>query len=401
MRLRSPTCVGVCTVVALLLATLPGCANHSVTPATDHLAPLQLQHKTLYFHEAAARVPELHLLTVDDAMKAFVRHYTEDVYNPKVKLLTLHRAVVSPGILDVQYDVFAEGSAIETFHRGTANCLSFANLFVALAREAGLKANYQWQELRPQWNRASDRVQVGLHVNVVLRMPDGGQFVVDIDPSPSRVIAGSKELTDSEAQALHYNNIAMAALADGDLETSWNNLARALDTSPDLALLWINLGALYRTNGQHRDAESSYMKALALDSQAHSAMTNLAILYGLEGRQEERAFWLDKIDYYRQINPYYHAWRGEEAADQGEFALALEHYDEAVRLMPSDSTLFYARGLVYYRLNDFEGALSDIRQALMVATRRTEISFYETEMARIKKELRQKSLTRRQLSQRS
>ncbi|MEM1155673.1 MAG: transglutaminase domain-containing protein, partial [Pseudomonadota bacterium] len=401
VRLRSPLVVGASTSSLLLLMTLLGCANHSHVSSTHTFAPLQLPHKTLYFHEGSTKLPELNLLAMDDAMKAFVLRYTEDVHKPGMKVRTLLRALRSPGILDLQYEAFAEGSAIETFHRGTANCLSFANLFVALSRKAGLQANYQWQEVRPQWNRANERVQVGLHVNVVVRMRDGSEVVVDIDPRSSPIVDGSRLLTDTEAEALHLNNVAMAAFADKDLESTWNYLVGALEKAPDLSLLWINLGALYRSNDQHRDAEASYMQALALDSQAHSAMTNLAILYGLEGRDEERAFWLDKIEYHRQTNPYYHAWRGEEAVGEGDLAMALAHYDEAVRLMPSDSALLHARGVIYYQLGDFGAALSNIRQALSVASRRRDIAFYEVEIARIQEEQQRTSIANSQLSRSS
>ncbi|MEM8659349.1 MAG: tetratricopeptide repeat protein [Pseudomonadota bacterium] len=397
-----PQLVGGGVVAVLLTFMLLGCASHPVfVPATENLAPLQLPQKNLYAHEVSSSVPDFDLLAVDDGMRDFVRNYADTVYNPRVKLLTLSRAVKSPAILDVQYAPFAEGSAIETFHRGTANCLAFANLFVALAREAGLNANYQWQEVRPQWSRTSDRVQVGLHVNVNVQMSDGASFTVDIDPTPARRITGTRVLSDAEAEALYYNNIAMAALAEGDLETAWMYLISALERASDLSVLWVNLGALYRANDQHRDAEASYLQALALDSRAHSAMTNLAILYGLEGRLKERAFWLDKIDYHRQTNPYYHAWLGDEATAQGDLTLALERYDEAVRLMPSDSSLLYARGVVYYRLNDLEGALSNMRQALDLATRQTDVSFYEIEMARIREEQRKRSVAGRQLSRSS
>tara|TARA_R110001599_G_scaffold353885_1_gene602456 strand:- start:29253 stop:30458 length:1206 start_codon:yes stop_codon:yes gene_type:complete len=385
-RDRRPRSVGWLGFIVSLTLTLAGCASSSRdSPDISSLNPLQLDRGQLTVADAAGRVSMPELLSVDEPMREFVQHYTGGLNNSRLKLMSLHEAVRGAGSLGVQYDPFAEGSAREVFRRGTANCLSFASLFIALAREAGLEAHYQWQEVRPQWSKISDRVQVGLHVNVVVRMRDGKRFMVDIDPLPARDITGSQQLTDTEAEALFYNNISMAALADGDLETSWNYLVRALQMSPDMSLLWVNLGALYRTNDQHRDAEQSYLQALVLDFREHSAMTNLAVLYGLEGREEEQDYWLEKLDVHREANPYYHAWRGEEAAATGDWELALRHYNRAVALLPNDSNLLFARGVVYYQLNDLDDAASNIKKAIEFATLNTDVDFYKDELTKVRR----------------
>ena len=385
-RTRQPRSAGWrCFIVSLTL-TLVGCATSSRdSPAISSLSPLQLDRTTLTVAEVAGRVSMPDLLSLDEPMREFVQRHTGDLHNSRLKLMSLHEAVRGPDSLGVQYDPFAEGTAREVFHRGTANCLSYANLFVALAREAGLEAHYQWQEVRPQWSKVRDRIQVGLHVNVVVRLRTGKRFMVDIDPLPSRDITGSQELTDAEAEALFYNNTAMAALADGDLETSWNYLVRALQVAPDMAHLWVNLGALYRTNGQHRDAEQSYLQALSLDFREHSAMTNLAVLYGIEGREAEQEYWLEKLDVHREANPYYHAWRGEEAAATGDWEIALGHYNRAVALLPNDSNLLFARGVVYYQLNDLDDAARNIKKAIEFATLNTDVEFYEDELAKVRR----------------
>ena len=383
---RQPRSAGWQLLIALLALFLGACATAPQdSPDISNLSPLQLDGGELTVAEAAGRVPDPDLLALDAPMREFVRRHTGELTNSRLKLLSLHEAVSGTDGLDMQYDPLAEGSASEVFHRGTANCLSYANLFVALARAAGLQAHYQWQEVRPQWSKVNDRVQIGLHVNVVVRLRDGYRFMVDIAPLPSRDIIDEQPLTDAEAEALFYNNIAMAALANGKLETSWNHLLRALQIAPAMAHLWVNLGALYRVNDQHRAAEQSYLQALALDFTEHSAMTNLVVLYGLEGREEERQYWLAKLDSHRQANPYYHAWRGEEAATNGDWQAALRHYNRAVALMPRDSSLLFARGVVYYRLNDLDDAARSIKMAIEFATLNTDTAFYEEELAKVKR----------------
>jgi Flp pilus assembly protein TadD len=227
-------------------------------------------------------------------------------------------------------------------------------------------------------------VQVGLHVNVVVRLRDGKRYMVDIDPLPSRDISASRELTDAQGEALYYNNIAMAALAEGETETAWLYVVRALQLSPEDSHLWANLGAVYRSSGQHREAEQSYMQALELDFTEYSAMTNLAVLYGLEGRDEERDYWLERVEIHRRSNPYYHAWLGDEVAAAGDWAAALDHYEQAVALSPSDSNLLFSRGVIHYQLRDYDAAARDIEEAINLATLHSDIAYYQRQLEAVR-----------------
>jgi Flp pilus assembly protein TadD len=372
--------------IALLAMTLCGCASSPVdSSAINRLSPLELDDRSLSVAEAADRVSHPEMLTLDQPMREFVALYTADLSSKRAKLMSLHRAVRGAGTLGIEYEPFAEGTAQEVFHRGSANCLSYANLFVALAREAGLQASYQWQEVRPQWSRVSDQVQIGLHVNVVVRLPGGKSFMVDIDPLPSSDISGSQALTDADARALYYNNIAMDALAREDLESAWYNVVRALQLSPNMSHFWVNLGALYRNAGQHREAEQSYLQALDLDFREYSAMTNLAVLYKIEGREQDHQYWLAKARYHRQSNPYYHAWQGDEAATQGEWQAALQHYNRAVALLPRDSQLHYVRGMIFYQLNDLDDAVVNLQEAIELATLVSDKAFYQLQLEEVRR----------------
>lgn len=369
------------------LAALAACSSHPVTPlALEDIPPLQWQGRSLTTEFALTQAPSPDLLAIDPQMVDFVKRYTGDAVNGRQRLMSLHQAISGAGALDLQYDPFADGSAIETFNRGNANCLSYTHLFVALAREAGLDASYQWQEVRPRWNRNGERVVVGMHVSTLVKLRRGEQFVVDIDPLPTREITDSHKISDREALALHHNNIAMDALANENLEVAWAQGLRALELSPDNGSLWANLGAIYRFAGQHSQAEHSYLYALQLDPRAYSAMTNLVILYGLDGREEERQYWLGRVEHYREANPYYHASLGEQAGEVGQWNVALQHYDKALELNPDDSHILFARGLVHQQLGQFGAASDDIKRAIERATLNSDIRSYQQALEEVHKE---------------
>ena len=43
-------------------------------------------------------------------------------------------------------------------------------------------------------------------------------------------------------------------------------------------------------------------------------MNNLVVLYDMDSRLAERDHWEERVANYRDANPYYHAWMGDEAA---------------------------------------------------------------------------------------
>lgn len=372
--------------VILLLPFLMACAgNPSGHLLVADLSPLVLADRVITMADVELADPTPDLLAMDDAMRNFVATYAGTRNNSqRQRLLNLHQAVKSPAILDLQYDPFAEGGANETFHRGTANCLSYANLFVALAREAGLDAKYQWLEVRPQWSRMGERVAVRLHVNVVVKTRQGDTFMVDIDPLSSNDITGARVLNDREAEALYHSNIAMGALAEEQLDTAWIQTIRALQLSPDTGHLWVNLGAIYRVAGQYDDAERSYFRALQLNHYDHSATNNLVVLYEHQGREEEYAYWSERSRRYRDKNPYYHSWLGDLAAGDDDWPVALEHYQRAVELMPQDSRLLYGLGIIHHQLGDFDEATRQITLAIERASLARDIEEYEVRLESVR-----------------
>ena len=382
-RLHSVRCypLRAAFLVLLYVLLLAGCASDLADRhAVRQLPPLQLDGRQVTLEQVSRDVTSPDLLAMDTAMHDFVQRYTAGTGPSQQKLVALHNAIRGQATLGLRYDPQAGGTAQEVFHRGTANCLSYASLLVAMARDAGLEARYQWLEVRPEWTREGERILVRLHVNALVKLKRGHHYMVDIDPLEPRDIAASREISDKDALALHHSNLAMEALAVGDLEGAWLQGVRALQTSPGLPLLWVNLGVIYRVAGQYRAAEDSYQYALRLDQRERSAMNNLAVLYAIEGRSKERDHWEQRVARYRDANPYYHAWLAQQAQEEGDWRLALRNYEKALSLAPQDSRLLYDLGMTYSRMGETVTAAAYVRQAMDTATLRSEIAAYQKQL---------------------
>jgi tetratricopeptide (TPR) repeat protein len=350
--------------VSLVVVLLAACAHRGYnTPGIAELPDLQLPAGRISPAEALSDIHSPDMLALNDDMREFVDRYIR-TGSQRQRLLTLHQSVRSPAFLGIRYDAGADGTAMDVFERGAANCLSYAHLFVALARYANLDANYQSLSLRPEWSRHGDQVALRQHVNVRVDMRNGLQYMVDIDPVSRDLVANAELISDSEALALYHANIAMDALLRRDTATAFGQALRALDLAPGIDYLWVNLGAIYRQVDQNGAAEHMYLTALDLNPRSRSAMNNLAVLYRTWGDMEESLVWENKVRHHRESNPYYHYYLGAEAEREGDLDTALEQYLAAIELKASDAEFYYRVARVYHARADREATLRFLNQAI-------------------------------------
>ena len=109
-------------------------------------------------------------------------------------------------------------------------------------------------------------------------------------------------------------------------------------------------------------------------------MNNLVVLYGMEGRHPEREYWERQVASYRDINPYYHAWRGDEAAAEGEWRQAASSYERALALTPGDGRLLAALGRSYGHLGEAGLASDYLERAVESAVTPADRAAYQLQL---------------------
>ena len=129
---------------------------------------------------STVRLPKEEPLAVDQQMIAFLQQHVDRRATEALRLQQLVFAVISDGSFGLQYTEHTR-TAAGTFHGRNGNCLSFTNMFVAMAREIGLKARFQQVDIPPDWEREGDMLLLNRHVNVLVELGASGRKVVDFN----------------------------------------------------------------------------------------------------------------------------------------------------------------------------------------------------------------------------
>jgi len=348
-------------VRAALLLTGMLMLGACATQQTANLTPPPLQD-----FGPGIPVADIDVLAVSPAMDEFLERYILKYLNKHTRLSLLVNSITPNGTLGFEYDESLTLTATESFDTHAGNCIGFANMMVALARRAGLKAYYQEVIRRPEWSTHEDTVLVIKHINVVLGLP-GYTYVVDISGVKFKPNMRQRSIEDNYAKALYLNNIGAEALLDNNLPTAHAYLSKAVETEPWIADPWVNLGVVYGRNEQLNDAELALQRALEIDTTEYAAMSNLYEVYIAQEDLESAEALQARVDKYRNSNPYYLLMLSDEALEQARFAESISLLQRAIRKKKDDHELHFALAKSQYLSGKTAAAESSMDRARELA----------------------------------
>lgn len=354
-RTSASRATGLVTVLAVV--TLAACSSSPPRP----LAPPPLDHAG-----PDIAVPEMELLEVTPEMQAFLERYVLPYDNPDTRLDLLTLALGRHGALGFHYDGGHSLSASDAFAKRSGNCLSFANLLVAMARRSGLQAEYQQVYVPRDWISRDNTILLEKHVNVIVSGRHQA-YVMDItgqDPGPG---AHRQVLSDAEAHALYYNNLGVEALLAGDLPTAHAWIVEALRIAPGMADPWVNLGVVLGRNGQQADAAFAYHAALRADPAETAALSNLYDIYLARGELERAAEVQQRVERYRRQNPYYLLKLSDEAIAATRYQESLDLLKRALSKKQDDHVFHFALARSQYLAGEKIAAEESYRRARELA----------------------------------
>ncbi len=211
-------------------------------------------------------------------------------------------------------------TAAEAFELRAGNCLSLVNLFVALARTAGLKAFPVEVEDFVSFSRERSTMVRRTHVVGGVAVV-GRLLTFDFLPGREKSYRRVRAISDPRHAALYFNAVAVEAMLGGDSGRAGDLFRRALSCEDDTPEVWSNYAVLARRQGDVAAAEARYLRALRSEPGFLPALTNLARLVRARG-ETDRAGELEARALKEQWqNPYFlleEAVRRIAAGDLGE-----------------------------------------------------------------------------------
>jgi hypothetical protein len=145
------------------------------------------------------------VLAVSDEMREFLDVFVDQKANHYYKLNQLSYAIINDATFGLEYDESTR-TAADTFAARRGNCLSFSNMYVAMARHVGLNARFQEVDIPPDWTYRDDAFVLNRHVNVVVSGGSAGRHVIDFNLDDFKSSYDQMAISDSRAIAHFYNN---------------------------------------------------------------------------------------------------------------------------------------------------------------------------------------------------
>ena len=358
-------------VVTLITAMLSSCASLPEHQAAGSAGPVTaemlLERSPLAAGAGPGQVAPRDILALSPEMAAFLDEHVNRDANQETRLVQLVHAFFGQGQFVLAYDDTTR-TAAQTFSAQRGNCLSFTNLFIALARDLGLRANYQEVEIPANWSMREQTFLFSKHVNVLVDLPSTRSRVIDFDTFGYDDFNDSRVILDQRARAHYFNNIGVEHMLAGHTAIAYANFRESLRQDFTFGSAWINLGNLHRREGYPAYAEAAYLEALLYDNSNLIAMSNLAHLYTAEGRTHLAEKYAERVTSHRMKNPYYRYLLANAAFSEGDYRSAIQNLKFAIRERKEEDRFYLLMSFSYLMSGDKEKAERWMEKAEEVAS---------------------------------
>ena len=340
--------------LAFALAAMLLGACTTIDLETNFVADEQIQR--LIIDQDSDSYPEIDPLYISDEIKQYVDAYIGPRDNDEELVDKLQELLYGEDHLFMQYSDSKTHTAMEAFNAREGNCLSVMNLYIAMARHAGVDASFQTVDVQPSWDMRGDLMVLSQHINATGRITIRRRYVVDFTPEIALQQLTSEVVTDQDARALYFNNLGVESMIAGQVEAALHYFKNAIFLDPDSSIGWNNIGSAYNRLGNPEFAEYSYRMAFENDRTNATAINNLAKYYRRNGNDQLAAEYERAIQRFNNRNPYYHYMQGTLAYVDEDFETAMNSFRRAIRLKREEPDFYVALALVYLELGDVSQA---------------------------------------------
>lgn len=241
-------------------------------------------------------------------------------------------------------------TAGQAFHERAGNCLSLVNLFIALARSAGLDAFPVEVEDWAVFARRDGAVVRSTHVvgglNVGNYAALGQLWTIDFMPDREKAYRRLSRIGDTRHAALHFNAVAVEAMLAGEHRQAERMFRHALSLDPGSAEAWSNYAVLARRQGDLELGVERLEKALRSERGFLPALNNMASFHRLAGRRDLAVRYEQRALEAKYQNPYFLLDQAIRRLQRGEIDGAHELVVRARRIDKSIPEVYVVLGRI-------------------------------------------------------
>ncbi len=315
--------------------------------------------RELLFEEFRERglTPERVIIPFDlsEEMRAWALETAPKSLMPEVRLARLRERLLDEDELSLEYAWGHTGTAAEVFQERRANCLSFTNLFVGMAREVGVPVVFLAVEDVETYRKEGDLVVVSDHIAVGYVVAPETR-IYDFSEEGIEDHHKIRRVSDLTAISMYYSNRGAEELQAGNIDNSLEWLRTAVHLDPLLPHTWVNYGVALRRAGDAQGAEECYRRALEVDPRTASAYQNLISLLRMQSRIEEAEAFEQALKESPSRNPFTYLALGDINRRNG-------HFEEARRLYRRARNLGCREAECYAAFGQLELAEGKVRAA--------------------------------------
>ncbi|MBN1378280.1 MAG: tetratricopeptide repeat protein [Gammaproteobacteria bacterium] len=303
------------------------------------------------------------ILALNSRMRSMVDLFVKPVSNRERRAQEVYKLMFDKDKFALYYDNSYTKTAIETIESGSGNCVSLASVFVAMARYAGLEANYLDVEVPDNWQRESDVLYQLKHISASAKVAARTYLGIEYEWLGSIGTVKPRTLSDEQAFGTYYANRGIELLMQDNMDAAMLHLNRAIELDPENSNNWSNLGVAFRRLNKLDAAEHAYLQALKKDKSDLTALNNLAILYQITGKSELADKYNAKLERYHRKNPYYLIRLAKKEIEAGDYSKALKFTKSAIRKYDEEHEFYFIAAKIYAHMGDTEKAMENLKNA--------------------------------------
>lgn len=233
-------------------------------------------------------------------------------------------------------------TAEQSLNSMSGNCLSLAALTTAFADLADVDIKYHLLAENPVFSIEGDLLITSDHLRSVVTspwikekgLPWKSKRGIRIDYFPTNGLKYVDDIPKAEHTSMFYSNIAVESIAVDNLDKAFAYAKKALEVYPSNKSALNSMGIVHRRLGDLSKAEEIYRFGANRPGDKTVFLRNLSVLLTAQSRFEEVLSLRQKIDKKNRSNPWQWVNSGRKAQREGDFHVALSHYQRAILIAP-------------------------------------------------------------------